>query len=77
MSFIQREIDQIASEMDKARGTERYRELYAARQALSWALEPVGFASPYNMVMGIRVETEDYSAPHRQPQSSDISARSC
>lgn len=77
MSFIQREIDRVASEMEAARGTVKYRELYAARQALSWALEPGGFASPYNMIMGILATKADCSVPPRPPQSSDISAHSC
>jgi len=77
MSFIQREIDKIASEMETARGTDRYRELYASRQALSWALDPGNFASPYNMVMGILEETEDCSALPRLPQSSSICSHTC
>lgn len=50
MSFIQRELDRIAEELRKNPNGEHYAELYAAQQALSWALEPGGFRGPYAMI---------------------------
>jgi hypothetical protein len=50
MSFVQREIDRLNSEL--ASEPERRAELYAAQQALAWSLEPNGFQSPYDMIKG-------------------------
>ena len=50
MSFIQREINRIRVEL--ADGVEGKEQLYAAQQALCWALEPSGVKSPYDMIMG-------------------------
>jgi hypothetical protein len=64
MSFIQREINKIRSELIESRG-QHYNELYAAQQALEWALEPDGIRSPYAMILDILEETEDCSGlPH-------------
>ena len=30
-----------------------YEKLYAAQQALSWALDPTGFKAPYDVITGI------------------------
>lgn len=78
MSFIQREIDRLAGEILAQRNApalgERYDELYAARQALAWALEPGGFKSPYDMIMGTQEETEGCLVALHPPQSSSICA---
>jgi hypothetical protein len=48
MGFVQRELDRIQILIaDEALGSARFVELFAAQQALSWVLEPSGFASPY------------------------------
>jgi hypothetical protein len=43
--------------------------LYAAQQALSWALEPNGFRSPYDMITGRREGSGGCSAESRLPPS--------
>ena len=53
MSFVQRELDKINAEIVKGVAPNRRDELYAAQQALSWALDPTGAKAPYNMIMGI------------------------
>lgn len=52
MSFVQREITRINAALDSAPTEDVKKELYAAQQALSWTLEPNGFASPYKMIIG-------------------------
>ena len=47
MSFIQRELDKISAALRDPNAADDYDKLFAAQQALSWALEPDGFASPY------------------------------
>jgi hypothetical protein len=68
MSFIQREIDRIrpllVANPDQP-------ELYAAQQALCWALEPSGVKSPYEMITCSGAEPEGCSAPSHPTQSSD------
>lgn len=51
-SFVQREIQKLEGELDKApMDSTLYAQIYAARQALSWSLEPNGFASPFAMLL--------------------------
>lgn len=65
MSFIQREINKIRSELIESNG-QHYNELYAAQQALAWTLEPDGTRSPFQMIMQGTLEgPADYLAdPH-------------
>jgi hypothetical protein len=58
MSFLAREIGRIRASI--LAGSNRRDELYAAQQALEWALEPDGIQSPYRMIMGIQEGSEDY-----------------
>ncbi len=67
MGFIQREIDRIRTSLMSGDG--RRDELYAAQQALEWALEPSGIQSPATMLLGIPEDSADCSARPR-PQSS-------
>src|SRR3990167_7857601 len=62
MSFVQCELYRLAVELRQTEYGHRYNELYAAQQALAWALEPQGCASPYAMITG------DRSVPEGQPQ---------
>lgn len=66
MGFIPRELDRIQTALHDPKHSNRKAELYAVQQALSWALEPSGFAAPYSMITGIREGSEDYSAPPRR-----------
>lgn len=69
MSFIARELDRIASALRQSPPTEHYRELYAAQQALSWALDPSNFRKPYETVTGTQEGLEGCSAPSHLPLS--------
>lgn len=74
MSFIQRELDKISVALvEKTNGAD-YDRLYAAQQALAWAIEPTGVRSPYNMIKGIAEAPEDYRAEPHQLPFSDIRA---
>jgi hypothetical protein len=66
VGFVQRELDRIAVALRQAPNPECYAQLSAAQQALSWALEPVGFAAPYDTIMrGTQAATEGCSEiPH-------------
>jgi hypothetical protein len=68
MSFIQREIDKIRSKLIET-NDQHHSELYAAQQALAWALEPDGIRSPYKMIMGTQEGSEDCQ-PSSDPQPS-------
>ena len=67
--FVQRELRRIAVALREAPSPECYERLYAAQQALSWALEPNGFASPYDAITGTPAATADCSVSLRPPQS--------
>lgn len=49
---IRRELDRLAVALRDHERPECYREFYAAQQALSWALDPCGFSSPYAAITG-------------------------
>lgn len=51
MSFVQRELDRIGTALQQAQPNNRYAELYAAQQALLWAIEPTDFRSPCDMLV--------------------------
>ena len=76
MSFVQREIDRLHNAMVADPDGEQWKELHAARQALAWALEPNGVASPADVLMGIQVRREGYPAKSRPAPFSDIFDRS-
>ena len=77
MGFVQRELEHIERDLREPQSSERYCQLYAAQQALSWVLEPSGFASPYETIISDRVRPlrdtpaslEDCSAPPHRFQS--------
>ena len=69
MSFIKRELDRIRHVLCDPSKHNRYDELYAAQQALEWALEPHGYASPMKMITDIPGDSIGCSAPAHQPQS--------
>ena len=71
MGFVERELERIAVALREPRSAEEYAQLYAAQQALSWATEPTGFASPFDMLVsgGTPAEPADCSARSRPPVS--------
>lgn len=65
MSFVQCELGRIRSVISSAKSEQQYSELYAAQQALSWALDQSGFASPSSAILGTPAEKEGCSVePH-------------
>lgn len=69
MSFIQRELDRIEVAMKQPQFGDSYEKLYAARQALAWALEPIGFAAPFASITGNPEAPIDCSGRIRPPLS--------
>ena len=71
IGFVQRELDRIRREivLQEAPSLEDDARLRAASQALSWALEPTGFATPYDVIMGTRPEPAGCSEHLRPVQS--------
>ena len=57
-SFVARELARVQAALFVPTTAERYRHLWCVQQALSWALEPTGFAAPFDVCKG-----EDVGAP--------------
>jgi hypothetical protein len=69
MSFVQRELDRISAALRENPQGNDYDRLYAAQQALSWATDPVGFASPMKHIRGTQEDLGDCQ-PCRDPGQS-------
>ena len=70
MSFIARELDRISARLRQPEiPAAEYEKLYAAQQALSWAIEPNGFRSPYDSIVDTRGGSEGYLERSRPPLS--------
>lgn len=53
MGFIEREFDRLGEAMMGLDPDDvRWRELYAARSALAWAMDPQGFVAPLDAING-------------------------
>lgn len=75
MSFIQRELDMIARQLSTEEvDSPVWKALYAAQQALAWALDPQAVKSPYRMIMGIPADSGDYYAGNCPPPLPDMAA---
>jgi hypothetical protein len=73
MGFVARELSRISVSLGRLKESDaKYQELYAAQQALSWAIEPNGFKSPYDLIMGTQEGSKDCPATHYPAPSSDI-----
>ena len=74
--FVQRELARLAAALHTTPEGAAYDELYAAQQALKWATEPGGYASPVDAiarrhrVMGIQGGSEDCFPLPDPPRSS-------
>jgi len=55
MGFVSRELDRIAVALQEPQPPERYGQLYAAQQALSFALDPEHFTGPLRVVLEGRI----------------------
>lgn len=52
MSFVQRELDKISAALRDPNAAEVHDKLYAAQQALSWAVDPELFKAPSGLWPG-------------------------
>lgn len=75
MGMIDRELDKLGRALRSARKG-HYNEIYAAQQALAWALDPYGFKSPADMLTGIPADATDCPACPDQPRSVDTCSQS-
>jgi hypothetical protein len=81
--FIRRELERLSAALSQRQTTEQYCALYAAQQALCWALEPGGFAAPSEVVenglvqplRGTLEDSGDCSADRRRSPSSGTCSR--
>ena len=53
---VQSELERIQRPLRAPLSDDRYCQLYAAQQALSWVQKPWGFATPYDVIMGGKVQ---------------------
>lgn len=65
MSFIKRELDRVTTAMQGADTNDQYVQLYAAQQALSWALDPEAAAAPLEVILSGRAERVTSSSAKR------------
>lgn len=56
MGFVTRELERLAVALREPQPPKRYCELYAAQQALSWSLDPLGYAAPHDVIVGGMVQ---------------------
>ena len=59
MGFVDRELQRLAVAIVDPSNSAKRDQLYAAQQALGWAIEPNAAKSPYDMIMGIPGEPGD------------------
>ena len=72
MIHVTKEADRLRSALLRTPEGDTYDCLYAAQQALAWALDPTGFKSPFDLVTG--TGSGDCSERNRPPQSLDTFA---
>ena len=63
------ERNRLTAAIDSGSFREQYNRLFAARQALCWAINPESAASPYMSIMGIQEEQEDCPGEPHPPRS--------
>ena len=76
MDHVHAELRRIESRLAAYPDPFHHAGLYAAKQALAWALQPKAFASPLATVLGSVEGLEGCSVETRQPSLSDISVHS-
>jgi hypothetical protein len=77
MRFIQQELDRIGAALTRPQPGNCYAELYAAQQALNWALNQETFKSPFDMLVpnDTLKDLEDCQAGSGHSEFSDSRAR--
>lgn len=71
MKHIESELERIRSRLARYPDPFEHAGLYAAQQALCWAAQPEGFASPYETITGNVEGSGCCLAPRHPKQSSD------
>lgn len=61
MSFVAREVEKLSRALCENPRRDNHTELYAAQQALAWALDPKAVASPYNLLTGMSGDSTNCS----------------
>jgi hypothetical protein len=74
MGFIQREIARIARQIMRPENEAITDRLYAAQQALWWALDPDGYACPSGVILGTAEDREDCPAEYYPEPSSGMAS---
>lgn len=69
MSFLQREFTRLNEALRDESLSEKKELLYAAQQAIAWALDPLAYRSPFRFITGSSASSEDCLACLGQPQS--------
>lgn len=75
MPALQDELDRIGDALRAKPPHPRRAELYAAQQALAWALDPASAARPLAVFTGTLSDREGYPGCLRPPQSSDTGSQ--
>lgn len=73
MGFIERELARITDALQSGSCGERREEFYAVQQALSWALEPGGYRSPFSLLADTQEGLADCLGAAGQKPSADSS----
>ena len=74
MTHIHVELGRISARLQSFPDPNEHAGLYAAQQALNWALAPSIFAPPFRTVTGILEDEEGYCAGIDQRQSEETVA---
>lgn len=65
---VREEFKRLDSAINDGSFREQHNKLYAARQALAWALQPEAYRSPYDSIMGNQPTSANCQAEHRPPR---------
>lgn len=72
MGFVHRELARLQTALHRSRNGEEYHRLYAAQQALFWAIDPGSYRSPCDAITDTQEGREDYRRGNDQTPSSSI-----
>jgi hypothetical protein len=69
MGFVEEECERLAARLREPCSAEIYRQLYAARQALSFALIPTVFRAPLDTILSTQADSADCLENNHPPLS--------
>ena len=75
MGFLQREFDRLNLALGDPNNANKYELFYAAQQAIAWAMDPIGYKAPFEMITGTPADSKGCSERSRQPLSSNNNDR--